>query len=69
MRLERRAACLIVWWEDLLPFVAFAGFLCVQTPLEKGLVAIAGATGSAFGLWTAMTLEKMRQKTLGDKTP
>jgi hypothetical protein len=67
MRLERRAACAIVWWEDLLPFVAFAGFLCVQTPLEKGIVAVAGATGSSIGLWVAMTVEKMRKKSLGDK--
>ena len=62
MRLERRQACFLVWWEDLFPFVGLAGFLFAQTPLEKAIVAVAGATGSSFGLWTAMTIEQRRQK-------
>jgi uncharacterized protein YebE (UPF0316 family) len=61
MRLERRKACLIVWLEDLLPFVGIAGFLLVETPFEKAIVAVAGATGSSLGLWTAMTVEKARK--------
>jgi hypothetical protein len=62
MRLQRRKACILVWFEDLLPFIGIAGFLFVQTPLEKAIVAVAGATGSSLGLWTAMTIEQRRQK-------
>lgn len=67
-RLERGPACRLVWWEELLPFVGFGGFLLAPTLCEKSIVALCAATGGMLGLWVAMTIEIRRQKTSKRKT-
>ena len=67
MRLDVRRACILVWFEDLLPYINIGGFLLAPSWPEKIVVAMLAATGGALGIGIAMMVEKAAKRRAEDK--
>ena len=60
--LDIKRSMLIVFLEDLAPYLAIGGLLLVPTILDKAIVALSGAVGGAIGVGLAIMIEKRRLK-------
>jgi len=61
-RLEIPLTCVLVWIEELLPFVVIGNLLIVDGIWAKVFVAISAATGAMLGSLILMLREKRKLK-------
>lgn len=60
-RLEVSLTCVLVWLEDLLPFIVLGSFVAIEGFYPKLFVAIASATGGMVGALILMIREKRKR--------
>jgi len=61
-RLEITLTCILVWVEELLPFIVLGSILIVEGAWAKFFVAISSATGATAGALVLMLIEKRRKR-------
>ena len=61
-RLEVTVTCVLVWVEELLPFIVLGNIFIVEGLWAKIFVALSAATGATMGALILMLVEKRKKK-------